>query len=268
MEIHGGNIEPRKEFVQSANVFFHCTKKLKYLKEIIENRAIIPRYNEEDIKYLGIDDYNKIAFPMVCFCDIYLSKLKLHMKNYGFYGIGLDKNWGIDRGLQPIAYMNNSAQVNDDFSSAIQDGIKRFSGYNESTPEMDLYINQILTRLLFTKPLEGSMKFGQKTRKMNFHDEKEWRYIPDMTRETELPLLVPQKYMNGEAYNSYSAGMENYKPGWLVLGYESIKYLVVKNLNDRQTLIDFIIKKLDIEPNVKYVLISKILIYNEMEGDF
>lgn len=46
---------------QSANVLFNFMRKLDYLKMIIRNEAIIPRYYEENISHLGIEGLNVTA---------------------------------------------------------------------------------------------------------------------------------------------------------------------------------------------------------------
>lgn len=35
------------------------------------------------------------AIPMVCFCDLPLSLIAKHLKEYGCFGIGMTKRWGI-----------------------------------------------------------------------------------------------------------------------------------------------------------------------------
>lgn len=60
---------------QSANALFNFMRKLEYLKIILKNSAVIPRYFEEDINYLGLD-VGKISIPVTCFCDINLQRIR------------------------------------------------------------------------------------------------------------------------------------------------------------------------------------------------
>ncbi|KAA8786733.1 hypothetical protein EC604_23170 [Paenibacillus amylolyticus] len=88
---------------------------LQYLKKTLQKKALIPRYYEEDISYLSITGYDRIAFPMKCFCDIHLNKLAPHMEFYGYYGIGITKIWGMFQGIQPIQYINRDSYLAKDF---------------------------------------------------------------------------------------------------------------------------------------------------------
>ena len=78
--------------VQSADTLFHFVDKLEYLLPVIEKFAIIPRYCTENIDYLQIG-MNKIAYPMLCFCDINLHKMQDHISFYGGYGIAFSKKF-------------------------------------------------------------------------------------------------------------------------------------------------------------------------------
>ena len=87
--------------IVSANTLFHFTSKLDYLEGILES-DFIPRYNLEDINLAGRSI--KIAFPMVCFCDIPLSSISEHLDKYGQYAIGMSINWANKNGLNPVLY--------------------------------------------------------------------------------------------------------------------------------------------------------------------
>ena len=68
----------------STNSLFHFTNDITYLIDILEN-GFQARYCFENISF---GNY-KFAFPMKCFCDIPLSAIKFHLKEYGQYGIGI-----------------------------------------------------------------------------------------------------------------------------------------------------------------------------------
>lgn len=103
----------------SANVLCNYMKKLEFLKLILKNQAIIPRYVIEPLEYWNIDGLKKIAFPMTCFCDIPFSKVSNHMTLYGRYGIALDKQKILEKfRVQPISYMNPQSPLANDFKEA------------------------------------------------------------------------------------------------------------------------------------------------------
>ena len=78
-----------EDYAQSANVIFNFMTKPEYLEEILEKKAIIPRYCKENLEYLNIHN-GDINFPeaMVlqkCFCDIPFHKL---MKKFNLNPVG------------------------------------------------------------------------------------------------------------------------------------------------------------------------------------
>ena len=89
----------------SADTLFNFTKEFKYVEDKIRNR-FKPRLVLED--YAPIDLQMEIAIPMVCFCDIRLSDIWAHTKEYGDYGIGLKKEWGIAKGLSPLIFSSTA----------------------------------------------------------------------------------------------------------------------------------------------------------------
>ena len=76
-----------------SDTLFHFTKNINTLKNILQN-GFWPRYCLEDFNWYNAE-LGYIAYPMVCFCDIPLSRINEHVKFYGDYGIGLTKNWGL-----------------------------------------------------------------------------------------------------------------------------------------------------------------------------
>lgn len=253
---------------QSANVLYKFMWRIEYLKEALEHKAIMPRYNEEKVEYLNIDGIEKLAFPMSCFCDIHLNKLDKHMDNYGYFGIGLSKKWGIASGIQPIKYVNICSKLRKDFSEIFSDIFKMSS---EERQKYSHYHNYLLHDLFYMKPMDGEMLTSNKSyEKRNFHDEKEWRFIPDVNQtDTELPLVIDKEQMNPKSYISYSNGIKQKPELWLSFDIDTIKYIIVPNMNDRDEIIKFIVEK-NIGKNEyeRYTLISKILVFKELGEDW
>ncbi|WP_180229415.1 abortive infection system antitoxin AbiGi family protein [Bacillus wiedmannii] len=253
--------------IQSANVLFKFMGELRFLKEIIEKMAILPRYYEEKIDYLNINGVDKIAFPMSCFCDIHLNKLVPHMENYGYYGIGLSKEWGIQKGIQPIHYINPYSPLREDFSNIFSDTLKQSLEVREKNSS---YNNYLLHNLFYMKPLEGDMIVNREYHTRNFHDEREWRFIPNVLEAgTDLPLVLDPEQMNPNSYQVYSNGITKCSNLWLNFELDAIKYIIVKDSYDRAELIKFIVENMnEISDLQKYTLISKVLAFNELQEDW
>ncbi|MGN4777462.1 abortive infection system antitoxin AbiGi family protein [Bacillus cereus group sp. MYBK217-2] len=253
---------------QSANTLFNFTGKFEWLTKTLKRKAFSPRYNEESIEVFGLGDEKKICFPMTCFCDIHLKRLTSHMKKYGDFGIGLKKEWGINAGVQPIQYINVHSPLHREFAELFTKTLRSEEEDNDLLIE---HQNFLLTKLLYIKPLEGMMRVSSTeddyaTR--NFHDEREWRYIPNINSQGDLPLLLPKDHMSPQAYLSYSSALEHKYEFWLDYKYEDIKHLIVKNENYREQLIHFISDKLDINNYEKMLLVSKIIVWDDINKDW
>ena len=181
-----------------ADTLFTFTPKLEFLVPYIKTQIISPRYCVEDISYLKIPNLKKIAFPMKCFCDINLHRLDVHLEWYGYYGLAFSKQWGMNRGIQPVQYINPNSELRKDFTRAFSAALSApISKKSSATEEMKSYL---LHEMMYYKPYEGKMEnrnTGKKTTQC-FTDECEWRYNPDVTvvvstdetEETVLTLVV------------------------------------------------------------------------------
>lgn len=158
---------------QSANALFTCMRNIRFLKDILKRKKIYPRYYKEDIEYLHLPGLSGIAYPMKCFCDIFLNKLEKHMDKYGEYGIALTKEWGLTNKIQPIQYINENSFL----YTSIQKLYENRHDPNNKLDYQDLFHNI----LGFIKPISGKMPKDDGVVTKNFHDEKEWRYIPEIS---------------------------------------------------------------------------------------
>lgn len=262
------NIELRyKENIktyQSANAIFNFMKEPQYLEKMLKEKAITPRYYFEHIDYLKIS-FKRIAFPMTCFCDINLHKIKPHTVKYGEYGIAFNKEWGIKKKVQPIHYVNINSVIVEDFTNAFNDAEKIDISDNVFVDQLSDYM---LTHLLYMKPLNGYMTGVSGQDYKNFQDECEWRYVPNFS-ETNIDLdIIYTDSTTQEQLKKYNDALNLVIDCKLNFSFEDVKYLVVPTEEARENLIKHIISIKDVDCDLsKYKLISKIIVLSELEED-
>jgi hypothetical protein len=148
------------------------------------------------------------------------------------------------------------------------------------------YSQDIINRLAYIKPLRGIMQ-RQITRNdssitvelyKNFHDEREWRYVPNADVLTSLKIesiIANPKILPFANEISKSLEHERYKTLWLDFSYDDIRYIIVPNINARIELIKTIsslptscFENQDDISMQKSILISKILVLTEIRKDW
>ncbi len=305
-------VAPYNDYVQSANALFHFVNRPDYLKSILKDRALKPRYCEEDVGYLNLQvensTFRKIAVLQKCFCDIPFHKLmgtfkpqlvddnslddkekqefagkNTHPDYYGKYAIALSKKWGEDHNLLPIHYITDNSFVSENFS-------KVFSNLINVENLSDDYAECVFNRLAFMKPLRGTMSrsFEFSTGRTlsvelykNFHDEREWRYVPDPKAVhalgSETIIANPRILANLNSINK-ALSDEKYESIWLKYDYNEIRYILVPDSTARLDIIETILnipsnkfKNSDGPEQIqraKHILISKILVLDEIGRDW
>jgi hypothetical protein len=302
------------DYVQSANTLFHFMSKIAYLNKILQERTIIPRYCTENIEYLNINIegqiFREIAVLQKCFCDIPFHKLadtfaldgvgenfesltdgekseleknNSHPDYYGKFAVALSKNWGENHHLQPVQYVNEKSTYAMEFSSTFASVLNA-----ENVPEE--YTNDILHRLSYIKPLRGIMSrsFERKNSgpvkielKKNFHDEREWRYVPDskILAEAKIDCIIANpnilRLTDGLTGINESLETGRYRNLWLDFGYDDIRYIIVPDSQARIDIIDTILSiptdqfdHPDQAQRERYILMSKILVLDEIRKDW
>lgn len=302
------------DYVQSANTLFHFMRRFDYLKTILTKRAVIPRYCVERMDYLNIRNgdstFSDVAVLQKCFCDIPLHKLadtfsvtgtgqtfedlneeekfqvehnSTHFDLYGGFAIGFSKDWSEHNRLQPIHYLNTQSCYSCHFQNLLTNALGE-----DDLP--DLFAEDVLYRLAFIKPLRGIMqrRFERKNGKTemvdirkNFHDECEWRFVPDpadMPKGLPGNVFADSKIIENATFMDFlnrSLEEDRNNSLWLHFSYDDIRYLIVPEASDRTELIDVILDipdemfiTQDNIPRQKYVLISKILVLSEIRKDW
>lgn len=267
------------DYKQSANTLFNFMRDKKYLIENIKNMKMYPRYVEENVSYLnlklGKQEITNVSFPMICFCDIPVHNLKDHVDKdpktnsggYGKYGIGLNKKWCEEQGFQPITYLNKNSKACKDLEKMLNEGLKAIY---EGTDIEEPFFDYILANLKLSKPLSGSMNMDGTLIVKNFHDEREWRFLPDIPNDEESffndatspELMVPDIRLK------LSEGLKGEPSTHINLEIDAIKYIFVDTEEDRSELIEVIYERFQSNIIEAMTLASKILVYEQIEGDW
>jgi len=243
----------------SANALFHFTGKKTNLSGILKDGCFIPRFCLEDFRFLNTNNdlyCDEFAFPMVCFCDLPLSKIGDHIKFYGGYGIGLKKSWGIRKGITPITYLTEKSYLTKHLKTNIK---KLMMGEKRKDFPAEL--------IKYTKPVEGKTLRKGNYEKKNFYDEREWRYIPELIDDRE-GLLYKDEY-----HDDFIRGGADSDMSWrnrLKFKADDIKYIIVKHENEIIPMAGRIrrIKSEKYDADQIELLISRIITSKQIVTDF
>jgi hypothetical protein len=104
----------------------------------------------------------------------------------------------------------------------------------------------------------------------NFHDEREWRFLPDIPNDeegffndaTSPELMVPEIRLR------LSEGLKGEPSTHIDLEIDAIKYIFVDTEEDRSELIEVIYERFQSNMIEAMTLASKILVYEQIEGDW
>ncbi|MFA4828498.1 MAG: abortive infection system antitoxin AbiGi family protein [Thermodesulfovibrionales bacterium] len=272
----------------SSNTVFHFTNwgnLLSILKE-----GFYPRYSLENLP-VSTDGNVKLAIPMVSFCDIPLSQIKEHVKTYGSYGIGMTKKWANKAGLNPVLYLRGKSELNNKIQTVFVDGrkfnmalVERYQTELESmskNPSEGLLSKEYLTKMTkeiisnmfslftlisYTKKYKG---FSEKRKKkICFYDEREWRYVPDHKKLSDIKcmFLSKEEFQDKHTLSEANSRIENTK---LNIVMKDINYIIVKNDSEILTMIKELenIKKNKHTGKMIKKLTSRIITYQQIKND-
>jgi Protein of unknown function (DUF2743). len=262
----------------SANSLFHFTPKRENLLSILKN-GFYPRYCIENVR-LSFEDkfqqFAEIAIPMVCFCDLRLSQIKYHVEKFGPYAIGLNIDWGIKYGLNPLMYVapeSNPIKIfRDSLSDSLRYLLREHNGNSSEAERLYQIGDHIMYLIRYLKPYSGKMWDGQgfNGKEIKFYDEREWRYIPDyyeMKKCSVKPYLNKGEYMNDVQKQECSRQLvERFRLGFAL---EDIRYIIVEKEDEIQEMIDDIGKiKRDKPDREQKRLLTKLISIESLQQDF
>jgi len=225
---------------------FHFTSRLDYLKSILD-KGLQPRICQEDISFLnGKEKF--LSVPMVCFCDIPISRLNDHTDFYGSYGVGLTRNWAEKNEVHPISYTSNSGPLADTSRFLLSKFLEMKASNtglmvldNDLQKDLKDYQQKIKRLMAFSKPYRGKQKKHSTGReeKKTFFEENEWRFVPHDYVFNDLSGK-PERF---ESQNDlHSANPLKFEP-------EDIRYIFVKSETEINEIFDFVLKKYKKNPD-------------------
>ncbi|WP_415775315.1 abortive infection system antitoxin AbiGi family protein [Shewanella oncorhynchi] len=227
----------------SAKSLFHFTPELEYLKSILSN-GVSPRYCIEDISsFSPLPGLDEVAQPMACFCDITLSSIHHHISKYGYYGVGLSKDWGMKNNITPVKYLHKNSITGKLYRQSFNMAKK----FNMPDEAYDFILGPMLALGNFFKSIEGKMfkdgKWSDET--YNFYDEREWRYIPVNQIESAMEeghmvrtFLKKDEFMIGSVKEYHNLQTAKYCS--LKFEASDIKYIFVKSESQIDEMVAFL----------------------------
>ena len=240
-----------------SSTLFHFTKSLDDVKSIL-NGGYNPRYSLEDVAWLNAKITAFVAYPIVCFCDIPLSRLSDHVGFYGSYGLGMTKEWALTNGLNPIMYIAPGSPL----SKSLLDHLDAALAVEESKKAE--HIKQFRCTIAFSKPILGTMIVNSAPVSKEFYQESEWRYL---ARHADIDEFLTQKEYGDD---TKKAAANKFAAEKAVLRFTpaDVKYIFVRSDTDIPDLVNFINTALDRYPSADLkILTTRIVSLEQIEKD-
>lgn len=236
---------------KSSNLF-HFTPEIDYLKSILEYK-FLPRYSKEPASFLNLPNDKEVAYPMVCFCDIPLSRIFEHTEFYGKYGLGLTREWGIQKKLTPLFY------------SAEDSPLIEFSNFiiNAQPNQEDNFHDEVVKHYVnlfpLIKPMKGmqAKKDGSGSVLKDFTQENEWRHVPK-----------PYNILFQDDFSKIDDENNKLKKQSLMFEPTDVKYIFVQNDTEIPVIFDFIQDVFESESDInRTVLTTRIISLETLAQD-
>jgi len=240
-----------------SNTLFHFTKSRETLKHILRS-GFWPQYSLEDVAWFGSDKHEYVAYPMVCFCDIPLSRIGDHVKFYGEFGIGLIRPWAEAHGLNPVFYVAGKNVL-----SAFRE-LNDHS--NKHVEESQRGAARVPMRYLLahTKPAHGKMMVVGQEEEKSFFQESEWRYVP---KHNDIKAFLVRSEFNNETQRNY-ANTQTKKHCLIKFEPKDIRYIFVKSDADIPDVVKCIQTELDLSSeDDRWILISRVVSLESLSAD-
>lgn len=260
-------MSPPESAMVSANTLFHFTSSFENLENILRTK-FSPRFCLENFSpLLNRSDNAEFAIPMVCFCDLPLSRTEAHLATYGRYGIGLTKEWGRRNGVTPVLYVHPESPLYQNLSSLI--GQLRTRALTASADGAGSLLSDVLEVVCYMKPYEGPFYRGGTYKEgVRFYNEREWRYVPPRDKRVYAKGISRTEFENEEGRASLNAELASLVS--LGFGPDDIRYVLVSTEDEIPKTMDLMEKVFSASGSYLSVkrLLTRILSVEYLHADF
>ena len=249
----------------SANTLFHFTS-LNSLKGILTSQGFFCLYSDEHFENIlpPKSNYRFTYIPMISFCDLTISQLyndSEHRKNFGEYGIGLTKEWGIKNRVSPVMYVHKKSQP----TKQLQELIKVLKGFSEGSTDYTSILEiekELVDSFKYIKPYKGNWHKGKKNATIIYYNEREWRYCPLLKDHAVLSALLEGNKQFKDRTNI------KLKENLIAFAPEDIKFIIIKNKSDVKEFVKVIRNDMKISIDQQNELLTKIITQKEIKEDY
>lgn len=250
----------------SANTLFHFTS-IKGLKGILASGGFYCQYSAEHFENIlpSKSHYRFTYIPMTSFCDLTIMQLSgdsVHRENFGEFGIGLTKDWGVRKGVSPVMYVHKESQQTKRLFRLIK-AVKQFRKKTNDAETIDVIEQEMIDSFKFIKPYSGIWQKGKKYRaKITYYNEREWRYSPLLKEHAVLSGVIKENKKEIKKIN------EELKKNIVRFEVKDVKFILIKSKRDISVIAEAIQNMPDITDQQKNELITKIISFEEIREDF
>lgn len=261
-----------------------------------------------DLEHFSMTNYTGVGIPMICFCDIPLTRAKFHSQNYGKYAIGYNKEFAqeIFKGLNPVYYLSSDKIINafiylsmlkaeklkesntnnNSLSDSNSNGTMVFNASDGKQRNFFVRnsIDSINRLIAFAKLYKREDKASRKG--FEYYKEHEWRicyldYENDITNwiwdcKSKEDLIEPNTRLH-KSNNAYASFKTDYKEVSLYIISHLISHIIVRYESQVIRLADKISKMNSFmgiplnktdDKKIRNFLISRISSFEQIEKDY
>lgn len=252
----------------SANTLFHFTNS-RNLEKILLSQGLFAQYSDEHFEGIFPDKsiFRFDYIPMISFCDLTIMQLtgdSKHRENFGEYGIGLTKKWGIKNKVSPVTYVHEkSPSVNQLYQ--LFKVLSEFPSDNNIVPGLRSIKRELVDSIKYFKSYEGRWHKGDTIAdtlpNLIYYNEREWRYCPFLNDYQVLSAIKTYNKKKKEKLN------EELKSKPVKFENDDVKFIVIKDKNEKNDFVN-VIRKMKINRKQQDELITNIISFEEIREDY